>query len=105
MMVGQLKLTPTLTMENELCQTIYSSRSVRQAPASILSCLMRFTRQFGIFAMFFGVKNRQRTCFRLTKPFLVVELASNILDVQGFPIRIKKGSNPIETVIHSLKLK
>ncbi|KAA6341102.1 hypothetical protein EZS27_011076 [termite gut metagenome] len=56
----------------------------------------------------FGVKS---SLFRLTKlmeggdVFLNVELATNILDVEGFPLKIKKGSNPIEIVNNSLKLK
>jgi hypothetical protein len=37
--------------------------------------------------------------------YLIVELSSNILDVEGFPLKIKKGSNPIEIVNNALKLK
>jgi len=37
--------------------------------------------------------------------FLNVDLLSSIMDVKGFPIRIKKGSNPIEIVNSALKLK
>jgi ABC-type polar amino acid transport system ATPase subunit len=37
--------------------------------------------------------------------YLNVELTSKILDVGGFPIKIKKGANPIEIVNASLKLK
>lgn len=37
--------------------------------------------------------------------YLIVELSSNILDVDGFPIKIKKGANPIEIVNNALKLK
>lgn len=37
--------------------------------------------------------------------YLIVELSSKILDVKGFPIKIKKGANPIEFVNNALKLK
>lgn len=37
--------------------------------------------------------------------FLNVDLLSKILDVNGFPIKIKKGANPIEIVNASLRLK
>jgi hypothetical protein len=37
--------------------------------------------------------------------FLVIDLLSKILDVNGFPIKIKKGANPIEIVNTSLRLK
>lgn len=37
--------------------------------------------------------------------YLIVELSSKILDVNGFPIKIKKGENPIESVNSALKLK
>lgn len=37
--------------------------------------------------------------------YLNIELNSKILDVRGFPIKIKKGTNPIEAVNTSLKLK
>lgn len=37
--------------------------------------------------------------------YLIVALSSNILNVGGFPIKIKKGSNPIEIVNNALKLK
>ncbi|NOZ35742.1 MAG: AAA family ATPase [Chlorobi bacterium] len=37
--------------------------------------------------------------------YLIVELSSKILDVNGFPIKIKKGANPIEFVNNALKLK
>jgi hypothetical protein len=37
--------------------------------------------------------------------YLDVELSTDILDVSGFPIRIKKEANPIEVVNNSLKLK
>lgn len=37
--------------------------------------------------------------------FLRINLQSNILEVEGFPLKIKKGSNPIEIVNKSLKLK
>lgn len=37
--------------------------------------------------------------------FLKIELLSNILDINGFPIKIKKGANPIEVVNNSLGLK
>ena len=56
----------------------------------------------------FGAKS---SLFNLSKEvngddiYLIVDLASTILDVQGFPIRIKKGSNPIEIVNTTLKLK
>ena len=56
----------------------------------------------------FGAKS---SLFKLTKHidgedvFLNVELATDILDVGGFPIKIKKGTNPIEIVNSSLKLK
>ncbi|HBU79060.1 MAG TPA: AAA family ATPase, partial [Muricauda sp.] len=49
--------------------------------------------------------------FRLSKEengddiYLIVELASTILDVQGFPLKIKKGNNPIEIVNAALNLK
>src|SRR5690606_31945111 len=49
----------------------------------------------------FGAKS---SLFKLSKEeneddiYLIVELASTILDVQGFPLKIKKGSNPIEIV-------
>jgi hypothetical protein len=36
--------------------------------------------------------------------YLTVDLASQILDVDGFPLKIKKGSNPIEVVNDSLNL-
>lgn len=36
--------------------------------------------------------------------YLTVNLASNILDVEGFPLRIKKGTNPIEFVNNALNL-
>lgn len=56
----------------------------------------------------FGAKS---SLFKLSKEengddiYLIVELASTILDVQGFPLKIKKGSNPIEIVNEALKLK
>ncbi|MBX9889547.1 MAG: AAA family ATPase [Flavobacteriaceae bacterium] len=56
----------------------------------------------------FGAKS---SLFKLSKYmegediFLDIELATDILEVQGFPIRIKKGANPIEVVNSSLKLK
>lgn len=37
--------------------------------------------------------------------FLTIDLVSNILEVNGFPLKIKKGTNPIEAVNSSLKLK
>lgn len=37
--------------------------------------------------------------------FLDVHLSTDILEVNGFPIRIKKGANPIEIVNDALKLK
>jgi hypothetical protein len=37
--------------------------------------------------------------------FLTIDLKSNILEVDGFPLKIKKGTNPIEIVNSSLKLK
>lgn len=37
--------------------------------------------------------------------YLIVELSSKILDVSGFPIKIKKEANPIEFVNNALKLK
>lgn len=37
--------------------------------------------------------------------YLNVDLVSNILDVKGFPLKIKKGSNPIEIVNSFLNLK
>ena len=37
--------------------------------------------------------------------YLIVELSSKILDVNGFPIKIKKGENPIESVNNALNLK
>lgn len=37
--------------------------------------------------------------------FLEVQLSTEILDITGFPIRIKKGANPIEVVNNSLRLK
>lgn len=37
--------------------------------------------------------------------YLDVNLSTDILEVSGFPIRIKKGANPIEVVNNSLKLK
>ncbi|GAA3559999.1 ATP-dependent nuclease [Snuella lapsa] len=36
--------------------------------------------------------------------YLIVNLASDILEVNGFPLKIKKGSNPIEIVNNSLRL-
>jgi hypothetical protein len=36
--------------------------------------------------------------------FLEVHLTTNILDVKGFPIKIKKGANPIEVVNNALGL-
>jgi len=36
--------------------------------------------------------------------FLIVNLATNILDVQGFPLRIPVGSNPISTVNEQMEL-
>ena len=36
--------------------------------------------------------------------FLIVNLATNILDVQGFPLRIAVGSNPISTVNAQMEL-
>ena len=56
----------------------------------------------------FGAKS---SLFTLSKEengddiYLIVELASNILEVEGFPLKIKKGSNPIEIVNEALKLK
>lgn len=56
----------------------------------------------------FGAKS---SLFKLSKEqdgndiYLLVELASNILEVEGFPLRIKKGSNPIDMVNKALKLK
>lgn len=56
----------------------------------------------------FGAKS---SLFILTKHidgediYLDVNLSTNILEVTGFPIRIKKGANPIEVVNNSLKLK
>lgn len=56
----------------------------------------------------FGAK---ASLFKLTKHiegdeiFLDVQLSTDILEVSGFPIRIKKGANPIEVVNNSLKLK
>ena len=56
----------------------------------------------------FGAKS---SLFQLSKVengddlFLSVDLASNILEVEGFPLKIKKGSNPIEIVNDALKLK
>jgi hypothetical protein len=56
----------------------------------------------------FGAKS---SLFKLSKEqdgndiYLLVELASNILEVEGFPLRIKKGSNPIDMVNEALKLK
>ncbi len=55
----------------------------------------------------FGAKS---SLFKLSKEseghdiFLTVDLASQILEVHGFPLRIKKGSNPIEIVNNSLNL-
>ena len=40
-----------------------------------------------------------------TNIYLIVELSSKILDVNGFPIKIKKGENPIESVNSALELK
>ena len=37
--------------------------------------------------------------------YLNVNLTTDILDVKGFPIKIKKGANPIEIVNSSLGLK
>lgn len=37
--------------------------------------------------------------------FLKIELTSKVLEVDGFPIKVKKGTNPIEAVNASLKLK
>ena len=37
--------------------------------------------------------------------YLIVNLASDILEVEGFPLKIKKGSNPIEIVNSSLGLR
>ena len=37
--------------------------------------------------------------------FLNIQLTSKVLEVDGFPIKIKKGTNPIEAVNTSLKLK
>ncbi len=37
--------------------------------------------------------------------YLIIELSSKILDVNGFPIKIKKGENPIESVNSALELK
>ena len=56
----------------------------------------------------FGAKSG---LFKLSKEengdeiYLIVELASTILDVQGFPLKIKKGNNPIEVVNTALNLK
>lgn len=56
----------------------------------------------------FGPKS---SLFKLVKhingdeTFLEVQLSTDILDLNGFPIRIKKGSNPIEAVNNALKLK
>ncbi len=56
----------------------------------------------------FGAKS---SLFKLDKHiegdnvFLDVQLATNILEVNGFPIQIKTGANPIEVVNSSLKLK
>ena len=36
--------------------------------------------------------------------YLLVELATNILEVEGFPLKIKKGDNPIEEVNRQLNL-
>ena len=36
--------------------------------------------------------------------YLTVSLASEILEVDGFPLKIKKGSNPIELVNNFLNL-
>lgn len=55
----------------------------------------------------FGAKS---SLFKLGKEvenneiYLLVGLSSNILEVEGFPLRIKKGSNPIEMVNKALKL-
>ena len=40
-----------------------------------------------------------------TNIYLIVELSSKILDVNGFPIKIKKGENSIESVNSALDLK
>jgi hypothetical protein len=37
--------------------------------------------------------------------YLNIDLSSKILEVDGFPLKIKKGANPIEVVNSSLKLK
>lgn len=56
----------------------------------------------------FGAKS---SLFKLGKAtegedvFLTIDLLSNILEVNGFPLKIKKGTNPIEAVNSSLKLK
>jgi hypothetical protein len=56
----------------------------------------------------FGAKS---SLFQLTKHidgediYLDVNLSTDILEVSGFPIRIKKGANPIEVVNNSLRLK
>jgi hypothetical protein len=56
----------------------------------------------------FGVKSR---LFKLDKSivgediFLEIHLTTNILDVGGFPLKIKKGTNPIEAVNAALNLK
>lgn len=55
----------------------------------------------------FGTK---ASLFKLTKHidgedvYLDVNLSTDILEVTGFPIRVKKGANPIEVVNNSLKL-
>lgn len=56
----------------------------------------------------FGSKS---SLFKLSKHidgediFLDVNLSTDILEVRGFPIRVKKGANPIEVINNSLKLK
>jgi len=56
----------------------------------------------------FGAKSSLFKLGKVTEEkdvFLTIDLESNILEVEGFPLKIKKGTNPIEIVNSSLKLK